>query len=221
MYSRLFVLFIIAQLYSFSFCTITRVAVFCSADDKASLELKNLAYALGEQLGLNKFGLITGGSNTGLMKEVVDGYAKQDWSTQDVYGVLPRALEKYHVEHPSIPVANLYWVDTFNERLEKFHELADIIVVLPGGFGTLHELMDFLVHNQFGLDNKQIILVNKEKFWDDLLAQFKHMNEQKLLSDAHLHSVVIVESAEDCVKLLRNKAVSVDQQTLSDHYWKN
>lgn len=199
--------------------TTARVAVFCSADDKAPALYKNAAYDLGVSLAARSYGLITGGSNTGLMKEVVDGYVSNSSSTDSVHGVLPRALEKYHIEHPKIPTDNIWWVDTFGQRLEQFHALCDSVIILPGGYGTLHELLDFLVHNQFGLDNKHIIMLNINGFWSGLLKQFHEMNEQKLLSSAHLNALTIVESVSECIDVLDGNYRPA-QQTIDAHYWK-
>ncbi|BDC35177.1 LOG family protein YvdD [Candidatus Dependentiae bacterium Noda2021] len=194
------------------------VAVFCSADNKASSDFKALAYNLGKQLGEHNFGLVTGGSKTGLMKEVVDGYTSIAKSKKTLYGVMPQVLYPYNVHHEEILPENLLWVDTLHIRLARFAELADTIVILPGGFGTLHELMDFLAHNQFALTSKPIIVINYKGYWDNLLAQFNVMNEAQLLADKHLKALHVVDSDDACIKTLINNAGS-NQQGLSDHYW--
>lgn len=195
------------------------VAVFCSADDKVSPELKTVAKSLGETLGREGFGLVTGGSCTGLMKEVIDGYVLSALTMTSVYGVLPTVLKQYNVQHTSIPESQLLWVDTMHARLATFHELSDIIVVLPGGFGTLHELMDFLVHNQFALTKKTIILLNYKGFWDDLLALFQNMQDHKLLAETHKKILSIASSLEDCVHLLLQEPALSTHQGLNSHYW--
>ncbi len=200
--------------------SIVRVAVFCSADDKVSESFKILAHNLGKQLAKHNFGLITGGSRTGLMKEVVDGYTSGATSLENLYGVMPQVLAEYNVHHPAIPQENLHWVKTLHIRLAKYHDLADIIIILPGGFGTLHELMDFLVHNQFALNVKPIILINSQGYWDNLLAQFQTMIKHKLLSPKHLTALSLVKSDDECIeKLINQEFLYSEKDGLSSYYW--
>lgn len=196
---------------------IERVAVFCSADDKVSAEYKRLAHDLGAQLGLHGLHLVTGGSNTGLMKEVVDGYVETG-SEKNIFGVLPESLKPYDVHHPSIPSSNLSWVSTIHVRLARFHELVQAVIALPGGFGTLHELLDFMVHKQFGLIQMPIILVNPDGFWDGLVSQFNHMKEQKLLSQKTLDGLDVVKSVQQCIDVVALLDYG-EKQGLQDRYW--
>lgn len=202
---------------SSSYCL--RVAVFCSADDKVSDRYKQSAYELGKELGRKEYGLITGGSKTGLMKEIVDGYANTAADTKQLYGVLPQVLAPYNVQHPTILKEHCLWVETMYKRLERFHELSDVIVVLPGGFGTLHELMDFLVHNQFALDKKQVILINTDGYWDCLLAQFQRMIDEKLLAEKHRALLICVPSVAACIERLEGTGNVQGEQGLQSHYW--
>lgn len=195
------------------------VAVFCSGDDKVSNEYREPAKLLGQELGIRHFGLVTGGSKTGLMKEVVDGYVSTAVSLGQLHGVLPKVLEKFNVHHDAILWNQIDWVDSFYDRLARFHELADVIIVLPGGFGTVHELMDFLVHNQFGLDNQLIVLVNINGFWTHLIEQFKYMKEQQLLACKHLDSLIVVNSIVECIDSISSSNKTNSQQGLDDRYW--
>lgn len=198
---------------------IMKVAVFCGANNKVSDQLKKLSYNLGTLLGNNNFGLVTGGSRTGLMQEVVNGYVATAPDVKNLYGVLPQVLAHYNVRHDAIPTENFTWVETLHVRLAKFHELSDIIVVLPGGFGTLHEMMDFLVHNQFALTKKPIILINYKGYWDPLLLQFKIMIKAQMLSLAHLASLIIVQSEDECMQKLITKELNYTEQGLNTRYW--
>ena len=203
---------------------VLNVAVFCSADDKASSEYKQVAHKLGRALAKHQLGLITGGSKTGLMKEVVDGYVlaspvRKTVFRNNVHGVMLQAFADFDVHHPSIPSENLKWVDTIHERFTVFHELADVIVVLPGGFGTLHELLDFLVHKQFGLTEKPIILFNSNGYWNPLLLQFQNMITEQLLTDKALAGLQVVDSVDTCMKAIGATENDFPKQGLDDRYW--
>ena len=216
---KIIFLITISLLNTISATPAQNVAVFCSADDKANNQFKLLAYNLGTLLAQNNLGLVTGGSRTGLMKEVIDGYASQTNDLSKLFGVLSEALASYNVHHLTIPSANLKWSGTIHSRLSDFHGMTDTIIILPGGYGTLHELMDFLVHNQFGLHKTQIMLVNINGFWDHLLALFNHMAQEKLLALKHLEQIMIVQSPEQCVLKILNQESNTPQHALNTHYW--
>jgi hypothetical protein len=207
------------------FCTIVQaestpmknVGVFCSADDQISDAFKKKAFLLGKSLSKGNFGLITGGSKTGLMKEVIDGYVKQ-CQKHNVWGILPNALKPFNIQHSSIIKNNLVWTELIHDRLLEFHEKCDVVIILPGGFGTLHELMDFLVHQQFGLIEKRIILVNLENYWTSLLEQFKKMVQQNALKKKHLDQLSVVTSIEECLEIIVNPHDS-KHPGLKNRYW--
>lgn len=195
------------------------IGVFCGADDNISTRFKEIAFSLGAFIAEKNYGLVTGGSKTGLMKEVVDGYVKQA-ASEHLYGIMPEVLKNYDVQHNKIPKDNLTWVKTLHERLLEFQDKIEIAVILPGGFGTLHELMDFLVHEQFGLIKKRLILFNIDHFWDPLLAQFKVMVETSALKQKHLDQLEVVSTVEELAKLLETEKVNESKQEgLKDRYW--
>lgn len=197
---------------------VPRVAVFCSADNKASDSLKMLARDIGIKLGEHAAGLVTGGSKTGLMKEVIDGYLSTAEHAENMYGVIPSVLKEFNVHHTGIFPSHLLWVDTMHTRLATFHELSDIVVILPGGFGTLHELMDFLVAKQFAIINKPIILVNYEHFWDKLLKLFNNMQTQNLLAQSHKNIFTVVSNAEECIRAITTLS-PIEHAGLESLYW--
>lgn len=201
------------------YLSVTKVAVFCSADDKASEQFKFVARKLGHKLGENEFGLVTGGSKTGLMKEIIDGYVQKASNLKNLYGVIPTVLKKYNIHHFAIPENQLIWVEGMHSRLEQFHKLSDIIIILPGGFGTLHELMDFLVSKQFSLNNKQIILFNIDGYWNNLLKLFQTMQENNLLTPAHQNIFTVVNNEQECINKLINSVYLDKENRLDAFYW--
>lgn len=183
------------------------VGIFCSADDKVPDEFKSVAYELGKKLREKDLGIVTGGSNTGLMKEVIDGYVELSSELHYACGVIPESFKSYDIQHRSIPEENLTWTESLHSRLAAFHEKCSVIVVLPGGFGTLHELMDFLVHNQLGLIQVPIIVVNVDGFWNDQFKQFEKMVEKNCLEIKHLSSINIIDTLEGCLEIIDNSSL--------------
>jgi uncharacterized protein (TIGR00730 family) len=184
--------------------TARTVCVFCGAGGKMPLIYMQAAFKLGQELASNGFALLTGGANVGMMKEVVDGHAAVI-SSATRHGVIPKVFAEFNISHPLISVENLIWVDNLHDRLQSFCELADDIVVLPGGFGTLHELMDCLVHSQFGLITKRIFLLNINNFWEGIIAQFQYMVKQKAVQQKHVDHLIVVNSIAELLQLLKSE----------------
>lgn len=221
--NSLFILVIVITKPVFSCQSDHTVAVFCSADDKVRTSFKTCAYTLGKNLATQGFGLVTGGSCTGLMKEVVDGYISTSRTLENLYRFIPEALKSYNIGHPDIPDKNLYWTQSMHIRLSSFHQLADIIIILPGGFGTLHELMDFLAHNQYSLPKKSIYIINVDHYWDNLFAQFQVMENAQTLSKSHLSIFSVVDSVEECMKkLVKTQPLTIaNTHAIENLYWQH
>lgn len=180
------------------------VSVFCGAGGKMSQDFKNTAYNLGYELAKNGYTLVTGGANVGMMKEVVDGHIAFDLNATR-HGVIPIIFKQYDIHHTGILPNNLIWTDDVYSRLSTFYDLAEDIVVLPGGFGTLHELMDCLVHIQFDLITKRVFLVNLDNFWDAILQQFKIMVQQQAVDQKHVDNLLVVDSVPTLIDHLNSK----------------
>ncbi len=195
------------------------VCVFCSGDDKVQEEYKNVAFLLGQELAKNNFKLLSGGGNNGLMNEVNNGHATIAPAT-DRFGVIPEIMREYNVHHALIAEQNLIWAKDVHHRLKTFYDICDDIVVLPGGFGTLHELMDCLVLSQFGVINKRIYLLNIDNYWDAILNQFKVMVSKKTLQQKHLDHLIVVSSVDELLVNLKSEIVNKLSQGFADQHWK-
>ena len=194
------------------------VGVFCGTDEKIPEFYKNVAFELGEKLAQSGHNLITGGGNTGLMNAVVNGFvSKGDASC--THAVVPSVFKSYNVHHLDIPESNLLWTNTIHERLQAFDKQCDTMVILPGGFGTLHELMDFLVPKQWGLTDKKIIILNADHYWDYLLLQFETMVEKMALKKSHLDLFIVVTNAKECLEAIEKQQNTTQNNGLDDRYW--
>lgn len=142
-----------------------RVAVFCGSAFGTNPAFRAEASALGTALGKAGLGLVYGGASRGLMGALAD--AALD-AGAEVIGVLPKELSRREIAHTSL--TSLEVVLTMHERKARIHELSDAILVLPGGYGTLDELMEAVTWAQIGLISKPIILINTAGYWDGLLA---------------------------------------------------
>ena len=110
-------------------------------------------------------GLVYGGTSIGLMGAVADAALA---GGAEVIGVLPQVLAGKEIAHTGLTA--LEKVATMHDRKARMTELADAIFVLPGGFGTLDELMESVTWAQLGLHAKPCVLINTIGYWDGLLA---------------------------------------------------
>jgi len=145
--------------------SLRRVAVFCGSALGSNPAFRAEASALGAAIGKAGLGLVYGGASRGLMGVVADAALAEG---AEVIGVLPEALNGREIAHTRL--TSLELVLTMHERKARIHELADAILVLPGGYGTLDELMEAVTWAQIGLHAKPCILINTAQYWDGLLA---------------------------------------------------
>ncbi|MFP5226606.1 MAG: TIGR00730 family Rossman fold protein [Acidobacteriota bacterium] len=145
-------------------CTLRRVAVYCGSasgnDDAFLLE----ARALGAEIAAAGLGLVYGGACVGLMGAVADAALA---GGAEVIGVLPDVLAGKEIAHENL--TRLELVPTMHERKARMAELADAFLILPGGYGTLDELMEAVTWAQLRLHSKPCILINTAGYWNALL----------------------------------------------------
>jgi hypothetical protein len=144
---------------------LSRVAVFCGSAFGTNPAFRAEASALGAAIAQAGLGLVYGGASRGLMGVVADAALTQG---AEVIGVLPEALNGREIAHTRL--TSLELVPTMHERKARMYELSDAILVLPGGYGTLDELLEAVTWAQIGLHAKPIVLINTMSYWDGLLA---------------------------------------------------
>lgn len=159
---------------------IRSVTVYCSSSNRAPSAFFDAALELGHGLALRGIDLVYGGGHVGLMGRVAD--AVMDAGGR-VRGIIPRFLEEKEVAHYGI--TELHVVETMHERKMKLTEWADAFVILPGGFGTLDELMEILTWKHLGHHSKPIILLNIDGFWEPLLAFFDRIARDNMVGTDH------------------------------------
>jgi uncharacterized protein (TIGR00730 family) len=142
-----------------------RVAVFCGSALGNDPVFRAEAAALGGAIARAGLGLVYGGACRGLMGTVADAALA---GGAEVIGVLPDVLQGREIAHNGL--TRLELVPTMHERKARIHALADAILTLPGGFGTLDELLEAVTWAQIGIHSKPCILINTAGYWNGLLA---------------------------------------------------
>lgn len=173
--------------------SISKVAVFCGARDGGRPAYRASAVDFGRALAARSLALVFGGGATGLMGAVADGALS---GRGEVIGVLPRGLARAEFAHPGLSA--LHYVGTMHQRKALMEELSDAFVALPGGFGTLDELMEIVTWAQLGLHHKPIGLLNVEGYFDPLLAFVQRALEDGFVSP-QLAQVLCVERTSEAL----------------------
>ena len=148
---------------------IQRVCVFCASNPGADPRFLESARELGRLLAAEGIGIVYGGGRVGMMGALADAALAKGGA---VTGVIPDGLTRREVAHRGL--ADLRVVPSMHARKALMAELSDAFVALPGGFGTLEELMEIVTWGQLGIHRKPIAVVNVAGYYDGLLAFLDH-----------------------------------------------
>ncbi len=157
-----------------------KLTVFCASSPGFEPEYLQSAQSTGHFLADRNITLVYGGGCVGLMGALADAVLEKGGQ---VIGVIPQFLLDLEVGHQGL--TELIIVESMHERKLKMAELCDGVMALPGGFGTLEELVEMLTWSQLALHRKPIGIVNTKGYYNSLLQFFDHMVEEGLLKEAN------------------------------------
>lgn len=140
-----------------------RLCVYCGSNVGTEPSFRAAAQALGEAMARRGIGLVYGGGHVGLMGTVADAALA---AGGEVVGVITDQLMSAEVAHRGL--SSLEVVPDMHQRKARFEQLADGFVALPGGFGTVEEVVELLTWNQLGLVRKPVVLLDVERYWAPL-----------------------------------------------------
>ena len=173
-----------------------RVCVFSSVR-VSTPAFKSAAKELGAAMATRRIDLLHGGGTTGLMGCVARSVLKGGGS---VLGVIPDALRAVSAKGP--PLGETRFVADFAERKRILYPQADAFVALPGGIGTLAELLEVLCEHQLGARAAPIGVINVEGAFDPLLTMLEHGVKSGLVKPIYLHILQVATNAEDLLNKL-------------------
>ena len=176
--------------------TIKRICVYCGSGPGSDPAFVQAARALGTTLADNGIGLVYGGGSVGLMGEVANAVFERGG---EIIGVIPRFLENR--EH-TLKLGKVIITDNMHERKQRMFDEADAFVALPGGVGTLEEVVEQMTWAQLGRHKKPILLANVKKFWDPLCALLDHMEELQFIRTGLTVNYLVTEKVEDILPML-------------------
>ncbi len=187
--------------------SIKTIAVFCGPNFGATGNFAEDAMELGKALASQGIGLVYGGTTKGLMGVVADAVLEAGGVA---HGVITESLHQHGQSHPRLTSDEI--APTLRMRKQRMAELADGFIALPGGIGTIEELMEVWTMNQLAEINKPVGLLNTSGFFDTFLRFIDHMVETKFLPVAQRHSISVDADAGRLIGLLRHfKPVNVSK----------
>jgi uncharacterized protein (TIGR00730 family) len=176
--------------------TIRRICVYCGSGPGADPAFTEAARTLGAIMAKNRIGLVYGGGSIGLMGEIAKAVSD---GGGEVVGIIPTFLASR--EHAN-PRGKLIITRDMHERKQRMFDEADAFVALPGGVGTLEELVEQITWTQLGRHKKPILLANIQKFWDPLCALLRHMEDMQFIRPGLSVNYLVTERIENIVPML-------------------
>lgn len=171
---------------------IASICVYCGSGEGNNPAYLNAAKVLGGDLAQAGIKLVYGGGSAGLMGATADATIAAGGK---VLGIIPQFLVDRERAHNSL--TELVITADMHERKWAMFENADAFVALPGGIGTLEELIEILTWAQLGRHHKPIIIANINGFWDHLATLFEHMNSAGFIHSLNQFMPIFVDSAAE------------------------
>jgi uncharacterized protein (TIGR00730 family) len=186
--------------------TIRNICVYCGSGPGTDPRFAKAAHAFGSILAKNDIGLVYGGGSVGLMGAVAAATLARGGR---VTGIIPEFLSNR--ERPFADAQELIVTRDMHERKRIMFERSDAFVALPGGVGTLEELVEQLTWAQLGRHKKPILAANIGGFWDPLCALLDHMRSLAFIRSGLSVSLLVADSVEDILPKLREAARPVSE----------
>lgn len=170
------------------------VCIYCGAHSGNSESIVTQARELAALLANRGYNLVYGGGNSGLMGIVANEFLQAE---RRVVGIRPQKLIRDEFAHPGID--ELIVVRDMHERKQKMIEMADIHIALPGGAGTLDELIEVYTQTKIGFVEKTCAILNTDHYYDELLLFLDKMVRFAFLKREHRELLVVATSPPDLI----------------------
>lgn len=175
------------------------VCVFCASSNSVDQKYFQLAAALGEKLAEKDYALVYGGGSIGLMGETARAVHRHGGK---VIGIIPKKLFNLEVGYQESD--ELIVTADMRERKAEMEAQADAFITLPGGFGTLEELLEIITGKQLAYHSKPIVILDVDGFYTPLETLFEHLFETKFARETYRGLYYFADSVDDAINYLEN-----------------
>lgn len=191
---------------------IKSIGVFCGSSIGAREIYSTKAAELGKLMAASNIDLVFGGGKVGLMGIIADETMKNGGKA---IGVMPTQLHEKEVGHNGLNEMRI--VESMSERKNLINDLSDAFIAMPGGFGTLDEVMEVLTYFQLGWSEKPVGFLNVDGYYDHLIALMDHIMEERFMKYEHRHNVIVKSNPEELLEAILNfKPLAVDEKWIAE-----
>ncbi len=176
-----------------------RLAVFCGSNAGKNQEYEIAAKEMGKMLAEHHIGIVFGGGGIGLMGAVADAALENGG---EVIGVIPEKLMAREVGHKGL--TEMHVVKTMHERKAMMAMLSEGFVALPGGIGTIEEIIEVFTWHQIGYHNKPCAFLNTNGYYDKLFQFMDHAVSEGFLSASQRNELIIANSPDELMAKLQS-----------------
>lgn len=175
------------------------VCIYGASSTRLQQIYYDVAFEMGQKLAQNGIGMVFGAGRIGIMGAAARGAMQQNGR---ILGVIPHKLNVEGVVFEGC--TELFVTETMHERKSKMEELSGGFIALPGGYGTLEELLEVLTLKQLGYHAHPIVVLNINGFFDDLLKMFERASAENFMDSAYLRLFYVAGSPDDAIGYLKN-----------------
>lgn len=176
---------------------ITSVCVYSASSTKIDPVYFDAAHELGTLLGRQRIRLVNGAGNMGLMSAVADAVLA---AGGEVTGVIPRFMVEQGWHHTGL--TELREVESMHERKKMMADLSDAVIALPGGCGTLEELLEVITWKQLGLYFNPVVILNTKGYFDPLLDMLHRAVDENFMRQQHGAIWHVARTPQEAVELI-------------------
>lgn len=173
------------------------VCVYSASSTKIDPVYFEAAEQLGRLLAEHHIRLVNGAGSIGLMRSVADAVLSNGG---EVTGVIPHFMVEQNWQHTGL--TELIEVASMHERKQKMADLSDAVIALPGGCGTLEELLEIITWKQLGLYLNPVVILNVNGFYDPLLNMLGRAIDENFMRRQHGDIWKVANTSEEAVELL-------------------
>lgn len=171
------------------------ICIYGASRDSVADRFKHDAYAVGELIARNGMTLVSGGGRGGLMASAINGALSAGGRT---VGVLPEFMVEKGWQHEGL--SQMIICPDMHTRKRTMAQMSAGVIALPGGVGTLEELMEIITWRQLQLFNGKVVILNTDGFYNPLLEMLAKITELKFMRPSHTSLWTVAESPEAAVE---------------------
>ncbi|MBP7831986.1 MAG: TIGR00730 family Rossman fold protein [Bacteroides sp.] len=190
-----------------------KIGITLTSSLSVGQEYIDLTHNVAEMLARNGFGVVYGGTEYGMMAELAQSY--KNAGGNELIGIMSEELKSVTKGYKAFEnLDNAIWTNQMGERIRKIIDTSDGYIILPGGYGTLEELMSILGGKANKIYDKPIVLLNHNHYYDKLVAFLDEMQNKEFSKIAIRELAHICETPEDIINYFN----TYSQSTLPDKF---